>query len=325
MESLCHGLNQVEDKLPRGNTRGTDSQCMWRARRQGAIRQQWSNPSLKATMAKARAWLLPTSAVRLCTMWWRKKTESPFASTSPAAPPWWCTGGWPRPPLCRPRRRRPTSSCPSSPPRPCPCSHGLSWTSCKEWSTSLPPASPTSTPSSPRLARGTACGLPASPPRRSSCPCRPSRRLPSARSPSLPPPRKRRARRWSSFRDMSTRRTQRRRRTRSRRPANWLWKTLQPWRPRPLSGIRWLRAAPCPAPPSQSRCSAPPQMWPMPLSSWGIISKARPPCRRCKRQDEKDFGSFSLGGPGETSLPGLGGERAENKVTYDRAKTSSCT
>lgn len=324
MESLCHGLNQVEDKLPRGNTCGTDSQCMWRARRQGAIRQRWSNPSLKATTAKARAWPLPTSAVRLCTMWWRKKIETPFATTSPAAPPWWCTGGWRRPPRCRPQQRTPTSSCLSSPPRLCPCSRGLSWTSCKEWSINLPLASPTSMPSSPRPAWGTACGPPTSPPRRSSRPCRLSRWPPSARSPCLPQLRKQRVRSWSSFRDTSTRRIQRRR-TRSQQPANWLWKTLRRWHPRPLSGIRWLLAAPCPAPLSRSRCSAPPQMWPMPLSSWGIISKARPPCRCFKRQDEKDFGSCPLGGPGETSLPGLGGERAENKVIYDRAKTSSCT
>lgn len=219
MESLCHGLNQVEDKIQKGNIRGTDSQCMWRTRRQGAIRQRWSNPSLKTTTAKV--WLLPTSAVRLCTMWWRKETESPFTSTSPAVLPWWCTGGWQRPPRCRPRRRKPNSSCPSSPPRPCPCSHRRLWTSCKEWSTSLPPASPTSTLSSPLPAQGTACGPPAHPRHRSSRPCSLSRWLPSARSPCPPRPRKKRARRWSSFRDMSMKRAQRRR-TRSRQPANSL-------------------------------------------------------------------------------------------------------
>lgn len=273
MESLCHGLNQVEDKLPRASTCGTDSQCMWRARRQGAIRQPWSNPSLKATTAKPRAWLLPIWVARLCTMWWRKKRESPSASTSQAAPQWWCTGGWQRHHHCRPRRRRPTSSCLTSPPRPCPCSLDLSWSSCKGWSTSWPLASPTSTPCSPRLAQGMACGL------LSSRPCHLSRHPPSAGSPCLPRLRKQKVRSWSSFRDMFMRRTQRTRRRRSRPPASSPWKTHRRWRPRPLSGIRWLRAAPCPAPPCQSRCSAPPQTWPMPLSSWGIISKARPPCR----------------------------------------------
>lgn len=28
MESLCHGLNQVQDILQKGITRGTDCQCM---------------------------------------------------------------------------------------------------------------------------------------------------------------------------------------------------------------------------------------------------------------------------------------------------------
>lgn len=322
MESLCHGLNQVEDKLPRASTCGTDSQCMWRTRRQGAIRQPWSNPSLKATTAKARAWLLPISAARLCTMWRRKKTESPSASTSPAAPPWWCTGEWRPPRPCRLQQRRHVSSCPSSPPRTCPCSPALSWSSFKGWSTSWLLASLTSVPCCLHLARGMARGLP------SSRPCCLSRQLTSAGSPCLPRLRKRRVRSWSSFRDMSTKRAQRMMRRRSRQPASSPWKTHRHWHLHPLSGIRWLQAAPCPVLPCRSRYSAHPQTWPMLPSSWGIISRARPPYRAWMLLQETWLGGLrqlptvrAWGGV----IPRGGGEGAESRVVHDRAKTLSCT
>lgn len=71
MASLCHGLNQVEDRCPRHSTCGTVSLCTWRPMRRPATKQPSSSPSLKVTRAPARAWPFQIPAPRPFTTWRR--------------------------------------------------------------------------------------------------------------------------------------------------------------------------------------------------------------------------------------------------------------
>lgn len=86
--SLCHGLNQVEDRRLRDSMCGSASLCTWRPTRRPATKRPWSNPSLKVTKALARAWPFQMPAPRPFTMWRKRTTPLRLATALPAALPW---------------------------------------------------------------------------------------------------------------------------------------------------------------------------------------------------------------------------------------------